>query len=151
MYALTLAYFPQRSLPSFHYIHYFFQRFNCPYGLLLSTRSFIQSWYFFVCVVGISGIFSLVTNDWLEILLCYLWSTLIDIMVALCFLTPICNKLVEYVLDLQEIHISTIYRHPKITKKNALNLNMFKRGRGCIYIFSLENFVPKFNIGNTLH
>jgi hypothetical protein len=30
--ANLFAYFPQRSLPSFHYIHYFFQGFNCPFA-----------------------------------------------------------------------------------------------------------------------
>jgi len=129
-----LAYFLQKSLPSFHYIHYFFQGFNCPYGLLLSSRSFIQFWFFFVCVVGISQMFSLVTNDWLEISFCYLWSTLIDIMVTFCLLTPICNKLLEFVLDLKEIHISTIYSHPQITKKKCIRFEYVKKRRR-VYLY----------------
>jgi hypothetical protein len=45
-------------------------------------------------------------------------------MVALCFLISISNKLVEYALNLQEVHTSTTYTHSKIVK-SALGFNMF--------------------------
>lgn len=110
----------------------FFSRIQWSIWFAIILYKFYSIFIFFVCVVGISGIFSLVTNDWLDILLCYLLGTLIDIP-----FDPICKKFMEYVLDLQEIHISTIYRHPKITKKNALDFNMLKRGGGGVFIFFL--------------
>jgi hypothetical protein len=46
-------------------------------------------------------------------------------MVALCLLISISNKLVEYSLNLQEVHTLTTYTHSKIVK-SALGLDMFK-------------------------
>jgi hypothetical protein len=80
---------------------------------------------FFVCVASVSGIFSLsIIISWLDTPFCHLQGTLVGIMVALCLLISISNKLAEYVLKLQEVHISTAYTHSKIAK-SALGLNMF--------------------------
>jgi hypothetical protein len=46
-------------------------------------------------------------------------------MVALCLLISISNKLLEYALNLQEVHTSTTYTHFKIAK-SALGFDMFK-------------------------
>jgi len=41
---------------------------------------------------------------------------LVSIMAMFCLLAPISNKLVEYTLDLQEVHTSITYTQPKITR-----------------------------------
>jgi hypothetical protein len=81
---------------------------------------------FFVCVASVSGIFSLfIIVSWLDTPFCHLQGTLVGIMVALCLLISISNKLLEYALNLQEVHTSTTYTHSKIAK-SALGFNMFR-------------------------
>jgi len=80
---------------------------------------------FFVCVAHVNGFFvKSIIVSWLDTPFCHLQGTLVGIMVALCLLISISNKLVEYALNLQEVHTSTTYTHLKIVK-SALGFNMF--------------------------
>lgn len=80
---------------------------------------------FFICVTNVNGIFYLsIIVSWLDTPFCHLQGTLLGIMVALCLLISISNKLVKYTLNLQEVHTSTTYTHLKIAK-SALGFNMF--------------------------
>ncbi len=122
-----------RKMPSFYYLHCFFQNLNCPCALWVQAKSPINFscpiclcswckqnvlciccwaiWYccmckwhiFFICWLLVSKPFH------------YLWRILI-IMVAPYFLALTSNKSVVSSLDLQELWIWISYMHSKIAK-----------------------------------
>lgn len=80
---------------------------------------------FFVCATSVGGVFSLSGDSGSNIPLHCLQGTLASIMVVFCLLTPISSKLAKYTLDLQEVHISIVYTHFKITR-SMLGLNILE-------------------------
>ncbi len=78
---------------------------------------------FFVCATRVGGVFSLSSDSGSNISLHHQQGTLANIMVVFCLLTPISRKLAKYTLNLQEVQISIIYTHFKITR-SMLHLNI---------------------------
>jgi hypothetical protein len=111
------AFFPQRSLTSFHCIHRFFHGLTCP-SLLRNGRNPICFCYF-VC-----------SCLWLFVVVCYCnplchLQGILGIMVPPYFLVLTSDNLVVVYQDLQKVWSLTFYKSQK-TSKNVVVLNNWR-------------------------
>jgi hypothetical protein len=115
----------QRSLPSFNWIHCFFPRLSCHLLCCCKVERLFSFVAFFACVTCGGWVFSLFNDGWSNIPFCHVQGTLVNIVVVFYFLAPISNMLVEYALDLQELHTSITNTHSKVGR-NMLGLDISK-------------------------